>query len=31
MTLIFDICDRARLPWSFFKTLQSMGHRNQEY
>ena len=31
MTLIFDIDDRARLPWRFFKTLQSMGHRNLDY
>jgi len=30
MTPIFDIDDRARLPWRFFKTLQSMGHRNLE-
>ncbi len=31
MILIFDIDDRARLPWRFFKILQSMGHVNLEY
>ena len=31
MTLIFDIDDRARLPWRFFKILQSQGYRNLDY
>jgi len=31
MTEIFDIDDRSRLPWRFFKSLQSMRCHNQEY
>jgi len=31
MTEIFDIDDRSRLPWRFFKSLKSMRYHNQEY
>ena len=31
MTLIFHIDDHARLPWRFFKGLQSTRHHKQEY
>jgi hypothetical protein len=30
MKRIFDIDDHARLPWRFFKVLQSTRHHNQE-
>ena len=31
MSEIFDIDDRSRLPWRFFKSLQSMRRHNQGY